>query len=80
MYQFVVGKVYQPNDRSFDPVRVTKRTARFVFLENPINSAKWRMLIRTDADGNEYATDSSVPARYRDDFTYQAKYPCLDWE
>lgn len=33
---------------------------------------RWSMRVKMDADGNEFATDTSVPQRDRDAFTYMA--------
>lgn len=42
-----------------------------IFVTN--GDSEWRMRIKTDKNGNEYATDSSVPADWQDVFTYVAE-------
>ena len=69
--KFVVGESYYPYDRSFSPITVLKRTAKTIFVTN--GDSEWRMRIKTDRNGNEYATDSSVPADWQDVFTYTAE-------
>lgn len=69
---FEVGKCYRAADCRYDPITITKRTEKCVCVTN--GQADWRMRIRYDKDGNEYAVDSSEPARYRNDATYSAKW------
>ena len=68
MKQFKVGSVYEPYQSEFAPITVLKRTDRTIWVDN--GTAQWRMRVRKDADGNEYAVDSSVPMAWRDAFTY----------
>ena len=69
---FEVGKEYEPNDTGFSAIRVLRRTDKTVWVEN--DCSKWSMRIKRDDKGNEYASDSSVPRRWRHTITYQAKY------
>lgn len=79
MYRFEALKSYQPNDFMFDPVMVMRRTAKYIHVVNR-SGAMWRMKIRKDADGNEYAIDSTKPVKDRSSFTYQAMYVLDDPE
>ena len=73
MKQFEVGKSYEPSDSGFPPVTIMKRTAKMILVRGEAESC-WRMRIKTDEDGNEYMTDSSVPVKWRDALTYNAKW------
>ena len=68
--KFEVGKSYEPYQREFDPITVLRRTEKTIWVDN--GQAAWRMRIRKDRCGNEFAIDSSVPANWRDAFTYEA--------
>lgn len=70
--KFEVGHLYYPYDSGFDPIVILRRTEKTVWVTN--GGVKWRMRIWTDEDGNEYVTDSSVPVKWRDAFTYSAKW------
>ena len=69
---FEVGKSYEANDTGYDPITVTRRTDKTIWVDN--GSASWRMRIKHDKDGNEIVTDSSVPVKWRDAFTYSSKW------
>lgn len=69
--RFSVGKSYWANDRGYGAVKVVKRTPCFIYVENDSGS-QWRMRIRADKNGIEFATDSSVPHKWRGAFTYSA--------
>ena len=69
---FVVGKSYEAYDSGYDPITIKRRTDKTVWVEN--SSASWRMRIRHDKDGNEIVTDSSVPYKWRDAFTYSSRW------
>ena len=71
MKQFREDHFYFPNDPGFDVITVEKRTAKMIFVSTPIG-VKWRMKIKVDENGNEYAVDSSVTPRWRFALTYQA--------
>lgn len=68
--KFVVGGVYEPYMQEFDPITVTRRTAKTVWVDK--DGVRWFMRIKTDASGNEYAADSTVPKAWREAFTYSA--------
>ena len=70
--QFEVGKYYEASDSGLDPIRILKRTKKTVLVWN--GHIAWRMFIKHDKDGNEFVTDSSVPFRYRDEYTYSSKW------
>ena len=67
---FEVGKEYFPYDAGFDPIVVLRRTEKTIWVDK--DGIKWRMRIKRDAVGNEYAVDSCVPYKWRDAFTYIA--------
>ena len=71
MKQFREDHFYLPNDPGLDVIMVEKRTAKMIFVSTP-KGVKWRMKIKVDENGNEYAVDSSVPPHWRCAFTYQA--------
>lgn len=75
--KFVVGRMYYPGDRSYDPVKVIKRTPKCIVVRGGWNGEgnTWRMLVRQDNDGTEFAVDSCVPAGWRGAFTYCADDP-----
>ena len=68
--RFEVGKQYEPYQTEFEAVTVIRRTEKTVRVRT--SQAEWSMRIKTDADGNEYAVDSTVPRKWRDAFTYTA--------
>ena len=72
--KFVVGGSYYPGDRSYSPIKILSRTDKSIKVEND-NGAVWRMRIKHDHDGTEFAVDSSVPVRWRGAFTYCADDP-----
>ncbi len=69
---FEVGKSYEMNDPGFDPITVTRRTDKTIWVTS--GKSKWKMRVRQDNDGNEFVTDSSVPKGYRDSHTYSSKW------
>lgn len=68
---FIVGKQYYPNDRSYDPITILRRTAKCVYVRGGSGNT-WRMTVRLDNNGVEYVTDSCVPLHWRYTFTYSA--------
>jgi len=72
MLVFEVGKSYEANDPNYDPITITRRTDKTVWVDN--GRGQWSMRIRHDKDGNEIVTDSSVPPKWRDIFTYSSKW------
>ena len=71
--QFEVGKWYNPSESGYDPIKVVRRTQKYVFFENG-DGNRWRMMLRTDEDGNEFVRDSTYPDRWQGAFTYNAKW------
>lgn len=69
---FEVGKSYEANDPCYDPITVTRRTEKTIWVDN--GQSKWRMRVWHNANGDEMATDSSVPPKWRDAFTYSSKW------
>ena len=67
---FEVGKSYEPYADEFDPITIIRRTDKMIWVDN--GQIQWKMRVRMDANGNEYAVDSSVPLSWRDAFTYTA--------
>ncbi len=70
MKKFEVGKEYEPYQREFDPIKVIKRTDKTIWVTK--DEVTWMMRIKHDANGNEWAADSTVPYKWRDAFTYMA--------
>lgn len=70
---FEVGKYYESYG-GYDPILVEQRTNKTIWVYN--GSIEWRMRIKVDSDGNEFVTDSIVPAKWREAFTYNAKWEC----
>ncbi len=75
--QFVVGKSYWPEDRSYDPITVIRRTPKCIVVRGGSGN-EWRMLIRHDSDGTEVVRDSCVPLHWRGVFTYCADDPVME--
>ncbi len=72
MAEFVEGHSYEACDIGIDPVLVLRRTKKTVVVTR--GGAQWRMRIRQDEDGGEYVVDSSVPARWREMYTFRAEW------
>lgn len=70
--RFEVGKTYDANDRSFDPITVIKRTAKCIYVEN-VSGNVWRMTIKRDEKA-EFVVDSSFPVRARELLTFRADH------
>lgn len=68
MKRFEIGKWYRADDCGFDPIKVIRRTPKFLVVESPYGM-QWRMLVRSD-DDCEWVTDSTVPEKWRCAFTY----------
>ena len=75
---FEVGKEYYCADSGFAPIKILKRTAKMVFVDN--GACKWRMRIRLDKNGDECVVDSLNPVKYRDTFTYMASKEVEEFE
>ena len=70
--RFEVGHSYLAADSGIPPIKVLKRTAKMILVEN--GGATWRMLIRAADDGDEYVIDSSIAPAWRGVLTYQARW------
>lgn len=73
MAMFEVGKSYEAADPGLDLITVTKRTDKFVFVDNG-HGSKWKMRLRHDDRGDEMLVDSSAPSKWRRDYTYNARW------
>lgn len=78
-YKFEVGCVYHSYDTGLDPVKIIRRTEKTIWVMNPYDKQKWQMRIKMDEKGNEYATDSKSPRKWRLEFTYKAEYK-TEWD
>lgn len=54
------------------PITIIKRTAKTCVVSND-DGAVWRMYIKERED-SEIMTDSAVPAKWRETYTYFAKF------
>ena len=70
---FEVGKRYWCYDTCFGTILIMKRTDKTVWVEND-GGNRWMMRVKHDEDGNELVVDSSVTPKWRDVFTYSAKW------
>lgn len=61
--RFEVGCSYYDADHRFNPVTVTKRTDKTIWVTN--GSSSWMMRILGGGNYGEYAKDSSLPKAYR---------------
>lgn len=69
-HKFEVGKTYEPYQTEFAPVKVIRRTAKTIWVDD--GETQFSMRVKTLPSGDEYATDSKVPPQWRDAFTYSA--------
>lgn len=75
--QFEVGKIYEAYQREYGAIKILRRTDKTVWVRNGwtnTNALTWAMRIKHDADGDEYVTDSAVDRKWREAFTYSAKW------
>ena len=68
---FEVGKTYNAYQKEFGTITVLKRSEKSIWVRNN-TGIEWRMRIKKDNLGNEFAVDSLVPRKWRDAFTYTA--------
>ena len=61
--QFEVGRSYVDCDHRFDPITVTRRTDKTIWVTN--GQSSWMMRICGGGSYGEYAIDSSLPRSYR---------------
>lgn len=71
MSAFEIGHEYEATEPSMSHIKIIGRTRNFINVENDFGN-QFRMKIRTDDDGDEYAYDSSVGAAWREAATYKA--------
>ena len=70
MYKFVVGKQYRRVDTWFDPVTVTRRTDKTIWVNDGKQS--WSMRVRRLPNETEYAVDYQIPKAWRKGMTFYA--------
>lgn len=75
MKAFEVGKEYEACDPGIDTITILKRTEKTLWVKN--STGEWRMRINHDDDGNEFVADSTVPKKWREAFTYNAKWAVI---
>lgn len=71
--KFEVGHEYEANDSGLGTIKIIGRTAQFIKVQN-FYGAQFRMKVREDEDGSEYAFDSSVGRKWREAVTYKAAW------
>ena len=71
--KFTEGRKYQAYDPSLSPITVVKRTEKTILVTNEFGYT-WRMKVRTDSFGNEYAYDSRETDKWRTAWTFLAMY------
>lgn len=69
---FEVGKRYEAYDFNVTPILIKRRTDKTVWITNDRTS--WQMRIKIDDEGNEICTDSAVPLKWREAYTYSSKF------
>lgn len=71
--RFEVGREYRACDGGYTTIRVLARSKKMI---NVVNDAgvMFRMLIRVDKDGTEYACEHCVPRKWKDELTYRATW------
>jgi hypothetical protein len=79
MFKFEVGGLYGAYDDAVPAVKVIKRTAKTVTVEDTDTGTVFTMRVKVypnilDGETTEAATDSSVPAAWRECYTYAAAY------
>lgn len=72
MDKFEAGRSYDWAERGFDPFTVLARTEKTITVCNGTNV--WKMLVRTDDDGNEWVRDSSEPRYAQEMFISRAMW------
>jgi len=76
MAKFEVGKHYEWYQSEYGEIEVLRRTPKYIVVTN--GGTTWRMLVKTDGDGNEFVSDSCVPKKWQDCFTCSAKWEVED--
>lgn len=75
--KFQVGESYYPQDRSYDPITVIRRTPKCIVVRGGSGN-EWRMVVRHDRNRCEFVTDSCVPKSWRFVFTYFANEKVME--
>lgn len=73
MAKFEIGKKYEWYQNEYGCIKVLRRTPKCIVVEGEDGNT-WRMVVKTNADGDEYVIDSVVPYKWRDAFTCSAKW------
>jgi len=71
--KFEEGKSYNAQDTGVPAIVILSRTAKTATVEDTDIHTVWKMRIKTRDNGDEYMTDSTVPAAWRDCYTYEAR-------
>lgn len=71
MAVFEEGKTYEAYGCGLGPITVIRRTPKMILVTNGCST--WRMRLRTNGNGDEVVTDSSVPYKWQDEYTYSSK-------
>lgn len=71
---FEVGKMYGAWDTGTPAITIISRTNKTALVEDSDTGECWRMRIKLHDNGNEYMTDSRVPAAWRECYTYEARF------
>lgn len=72
--KFEVGKKYGAWDAAVPAIKIIKRTDKTATVESEDVQMVWTMRIKKHDNGDEYMTDSKVPASWQDCYTYEAKF------
>ena len=72
--QFEVGKLYYRCDNGYDPVRVTRRTEKTIWVTDEHTNRSWMMRVRRFDDGTEWAVEYQVPKEWRDVARFDARF------
>lgn len=75
--KFEVGKTYEAYQREYGAIKILRRTDKTVWVCNDngeLHPLTWAMRIKHDEDGNEFVQDSAVERKWREAFTYSAKW------
>ena len=74
MKQFIVGHEYGAVDTAVPPITVIKRTDKTITVVSEMYTSPKRMKIKKWANGNEFATDTTVPYSWQECYTYSTEY------
>lgn len=71
MNKFEIGKRYNAHRKEWGYITILRRTEKTIWVRDG-SGIEWKMRIKHDNNGNEYAVDSVVLPKWRDGFTYSA--------